>query len=196
MERRQTDRVDARRAAARAAGIPLPALASAHPYGTLCTPLLDRDEAENAVQRLLETARENGARALLLREVALDGAAMKAFTDVLRGEGLRARVLNWHLRASLDATRDADEMLHEALSGKKLKELRRQRHRLAEHGAVRSTSRARRNEVAAALEVFLKLEAGGWKGAARHRAGASRGRRRLHPPRDAGARPRPANARS
>src|SRR5689334_8784761 len=34
----------------RAAKIPLPALASAHPYGTLCTPLLDRNEAENAVQ--------------------------------------------------------------------------------------------------------------------------------------------------
>src|SRR6201999_2534075 len=97
----------------------------------------NRDEAENAAQRLLETARENGARALLLREVSLDGATMKAFNAVLRGEGLRSRVLNWHLRASLDATRDAEELLREALSSKKLKELRRQRHRLAEHGEVR-----------------------------------------------------------
>jgi CelD/BcsL family acetyltransferase involved in cellulose biosynthesis len=153
---------------ARAARIPLPALASAHPYGTLCTPLLDRDEAENAAQRLLETARENGARALLLREVALDGAAMKAFNNVLRGEGLRTRVLNWHLRASLDATRDAEELLHEALSGKKLKELRRQRHRLGEHlgehGDVAFDVARSPQQVATALEVFLKLEAGGWKG--------------------------------
>ena len=111
----------------RAARIPLPALASAHPYGTLCTPLLDRNEAENAVQRLLEAARASGARALLLREVGLDGATMKAFTNVLRGEGLRPRVLNWHLRASLDAMRDADELLREALGSKKLKEIRRQR---------------------------------------------------------------------
>jgi len=153
---------------ARAARIPLPALASAHPYGTLCTPLLDRDEAENAAQRLLEAARENGARALLLREVALDGAAMKAFNNVLRGEGLRARVLNWHLRASLDATRDAEELLREALSGKKLKELRRQRHRLGEHlgahGEVTFDVARSPQQVAAALEGFLKLEAGGWKG--------------------------------
>jgi len=148
----------------RAAKIPLPALASAHPYGTLCTPLLNRDEAENAAQRLLETARENGARALLLREVALDGAAMKAFNNVLRGEGLRARVLNWHLRASLDATRDAEELLREALSGKKLKELRRQRHRLSEHGEVTFDVARSPQQVAAALEGFLKLEAGGWKG--------------------------------
>ncbi len=83
-----------------------------------------------------------GARALLLREVSLDGAAMKAFNTVLRGEGLRARILNWHLRASLDATRDADELLREALSAKKLKELRRQRHRLAEHGDVALRRRA------------------------------------------------------
>jgi CelD/BcsL family acetyltransferase involved in cellulose biosynthesis len=148
----------------RAAKIPLPALVSAHPYGTLCTPLLDRDEAENAAQRLLEAARESGARALLLREVALDGATMKAFNNVLRGEGLRARLLNWHLRASLDATRDADEMLREALSAKKLKELRRQRHRLAEHGDVAFDVARSQQEVASALEVFLKLEAGGWKG--------------------------------
>jgi CelD/BcsL family acetyltransferase involved in cellulose biosynthesis len=148
----------------RAVKIPLPALASAHPYGTLCTPLLDREEAENAAQRLLETARESGARALLLREVALDGAAMKAFNNVLRGEGLRARVLNWHLRASLDATRDADELLREALSGKKLKELRRLRHRLAEHGEVAFDVARSPQQVATALEGFLKLEAGGWKG--------------------------------
>jgi CelD/BcsL family acetyltransferase involved in cellulose biosynthesis len=148
----------------RAARIPLPALASAHPYGTLCTPLLDRDQAEDAAQRLLEAARENGAHALLLREVALDGAAMKAINNVLRGEGVRARVLNWHLRASLDASRDADELLHEAMSGKKLKELRRQHHRLAEHGEVAFDVARSPQEVAAALEVFLKLEAGGWKG--------------------------------
>lgn len=148
----------------RAARIPLPALASAHPYGTLCTPLLDRNEAENAAQRLLEAARATGARALLLREVALDGATMKAFTNMLRGEGLRPRVLNWHLRASLDATRDADELLREALSSKKLKELRRQRHRLAEHGDVAFDVARSPQEVAAALEAFLKLEAGGWKG--------------------------------
>lgn len=148
----------------RAARIPLPALASAHPYGTLCTPLLDRNEAENAVQRLLEAARASGARALLLREVGLDGATMKAFTNVLRGEGLRPRVLNWHLRASLDAMRDADELLREALGGKKLKELRRQRHRLAEHGDVAFDVVRSPQEVTAALEAFLKLEAGGWKG--------------------------------
>jgi CelD/BcsL family acetyltransferase involved in cellulose biosynthesis len=145
--------------------IPLPALVSAHPYGTLCSPPLDHGMAVDAAATLMQAARQSGARALVLREVALDGAAMKAFNAVLRGEGLRRRVLQWHLRASLDATRDADELLHDALGGKKLKELRRQRHRLAEHGAVRFEVARSPQDVATALEIFLKLEASGWKGA-------------------------------
>jgi len=99
-----------------------------------------------------------------MREVTLDGAAMKAFHAVLRGDGLRARILNWHLSASLDAKRSADELLLEALGSKKLKELRRQRHRLSEHGAVRLDIARSPQDVASALEVFLKLEASGWKG--------------------------------
>ena len=145
--------------------IPLPALVSAHPYGTLCSPPLDHGMAVDAAATLMQAARQSGARALVLREVALDGAAMKAFNMVLRGEGLRRRVLQWHLRASLDATRDADELLGDALGAKKLKELRRQRHRLAEHGAVTFEVARSPQDVAAALESFLTLEASGWKGA-------------------------------
>ncbi len=148
----------------RAYKIPLPALVSAHPYGTLCTPLLDRDMADDAAGRLMQAAREAGAHALILREVSLHGAAIKAFAEVLRRDGLRLRVLQSHLRARLDATRDADQLLRDALSAKKLKELRRQRHRLAEHGAVRFEVARSPHEVAIAIETFLALEASGWKG--------------------------------
>ena len=148
----------------RAYRIPLPALVSAHPYGTLCTPPLDRDRAHDAATGLLRAARDAGAHALILRDVALDGATMKALGKVLRQDDLRPRVLQSQLRACLDATRDADELLRDALGPKKLKELRRQRHRLAEHGAVRFDVARTRDEVSAALEIFLRLEASGWKG--------------------------------
>ena len=148
----------------RAYKIPLPALVSAHPYGTLCTPPLDRDTAIDAVSQLTLKARKAGARALILRDMSLSGPAMKAFTESLRREDLRPRVLQSYLRASLDATRDAEELLREALGNKKLKELRRQRHRLAEHGAVSFDAARSPDEVAGAIEVFMKLEAGGWKG--------------------------------
>jgi CelD/BcsL family acetyltransferase involved in cellulose biosynthesis len=147
----------------RAYKIPLPALVSADPYGTLCTPLLDRESANQAAARLMLGARQAGAHALVLRDVALDGAAMKAFNEVLQQGGMRPRVLQSHVRACLDATRDADELLHDALGAKKLKELRRQRNRLAEHGAIGFEVARTPEDVAAAVESFLTLEASGWK---------------------------------
>jgi CelD/BcsL family acetyltransferase involved in cellulose biosynthesis len=148
----------------RAYKIPLPALVSAHPYGTLCTPLIDCGMAEDAAIGLMQAARQAGARALILREVSLHGAAMKVFGEVLRDGRMQPLVLQSHLRARLDATRDADELLRDALGGKKLKELRRQRHRLAEHGAVRFEVARSPQEVMTAIETFLALEASGWKG--------------------------------
>jgi CelD/BcsL family acetyltransferase involved in cellulose biosynthesis len=147
----------------RAYKIPLPALASADPYGTLGTPPLDRGMTDEAVAQLMRQARRAGAHALILRDVSLDGAAMKVFTEVLQRDGLHPRVLQSHLRACLDATRDADELLREALGPKKLKELRRQRNRLADHGAIVFEVARTREEVAPALETFLALEASGWK---------------------------------
>jgi CelD/BcsL family acetyltransferase involved in cellulose biosynthesis len=148
----------------RAYKIPLPALVSADPYGTLATPLLDCEMASEAVAELMHQARKAGASALVLRDVGLDGAAMKAFTEVLQSGGMRPRVLQFHFRACLDATRDADELLRDALGAKKLKELRRQRHRLAEHGAVGFDVARTPQDIAAAVENFLVLEASGWKG--------------------------------
>ena len=130
--------------------IPLPALVSAHPYGTLCTPPLDRTMALEAAAQLLREARDAGAHALILRDMPLDGAVMNVFGDVLRRDRMRPRVLQSNLRACLDATRDAEELLREALSAKKLKELRRQRHRLAEHGAVQFEVARSPDQVAAA----------------------------------------------
>ncbi len=148
----------------RAYKIPLPALVGADPYGTLCTPLLNRDMTEEAVTGLLQQARRAGAHALIFRAVSLEGAAMKAFTNVLGRAGIAPLVLQSHVRACLDATADADELLREALGAKKLKELRRQRNRLAEHGDVQFDIARTPADVAAAIEIFLVLEASGWKG--------------------------------
>ena len=147
----------------RAYRIPLPVLVSADPYGTLCTPLLDHGLANQAAAALLREARALGQRALILRNIALDGAAMKAITTALEHDGLKPHRLHGHVRACLDATREAEETLREALGVKKLKELRRQRNRLAEHGEVSFQVARSTADVARALETFLALEASGWK---------------------------------
>lgn len=150
--------------ALRAYRLPLPAFVTADAFPPLGTILIDRDKADEAVSGLVQQARENGARALILRDTPVEGAVMQAFTRVLGCSGLRPIVLHSHRRALLDATRDADELLHEALGSKKLKELRRQRNRLGESGEVTYRIASTSDEVIPALEIFLKLEASGWKG--------------------------------
>ncbi len=147
----------------RAYKLPLPVLVNADPYSTLATPLLDRDMADDAASQLLRNARGAGAHALILRDIPIDGAVIAAFARALEQDGLRPHILTSHVRASLDATRDADELLRDALGPKKLKELRRQRNRLAEHGEIIFTIAATPVEVARDLEIFLTLEASGWK---------------------------------
>ena len=148
----------------RALKIPLPALVSADPYGTLCSPLIDREAPLEAAGQLLRQVRQAGAHALVLNDVALDGTAMKALAQALNRDGLKPRVLSSYLRASLDATQDSETLLRDALGAKKLKELRRQRHRLEEHGSVTFEAVRRPDEIGPALETFLQLEASGWKG--------------------------------
>lgn len=147
----------------RAYKLPVPALVTADPYGTLGTPMLDRELADVAVAQLMQQARDAGAHALILRDVPLDGTVMAAFSRVLEDSRLRPHILQSHARACLDATRDADELLRDALGPKKLKELRRQRNRLAEHGDVIFTIASMPDEVERDLEIFLALEASGWK---------------------------------
>ena len=144
--------------------IPLPVLVTADPFRSLDTPLLDRDRAEQAATRLMAQARDAGAHALLLRYVALDGVAAQAFTRVAAQQGLRPRVLQSWSRACLDATPRRRRCARRGLSGKKLKELRRLRHRLAEHGEVSFAVARDRDDVARAFDQFLTLEACGWKG--------------------------------
>jgi CelD/BcsL family acetyltransferase involved in cellulose biosynthesis len=147
----------------RAYGLPLPALVSADPYGTLATPLLDCERPVEAAAGLMQQARNAGAHGLILRDIPLEGAAMKAFTLALADRGLKPRILQSHARACLDATRDADDLLRDALGPKKLKELRRQRNRLAEHGDVIFTIATAPSEIKRDLGIFLTLEASGWK---------------------------------
>jgi CelD/BcsL family acetyltransferase involved in cellulose biosynthesis len=149
--------------ALRAFRLPFPALVSGDPYGVLSTPLLDGTNADAAADALLEAARATGAHALMLRDTVIDGPALQAFGNSLARHGLAPRVLHRYARAALDATRDAETLLADALGAKKLKELRRQHHRLADHGAVRFDVSRQPDAVARALEVFLALEASGWK---------------------------------
>ncbi len=145
--------------------LPVPALVAQQPYSPLTVPLLHADRAEEAAGLLIDAARTSGARVLSLPAMTLDGPAFAALTAAMDRRGLRPAVHNRHQRAVLDATAEAETYLRETLGGKKLKELRRQRSRLADKGAVAFTIANTPDRVMPALERFLVLEASGWKGA-------------------------------
>jgi CelD/BcsL family acetyltransferase involved in cellulose biosynthesis len=148
-----------------ALGLPVPMLASWHPYSRLTTPLLDRECIDDAAEGLLEAARQAGVRALLLSDYSSRGPVAEAFRRALDTRALKPRMLRERERARLDATLDAETMLHEALGAKKLKELRRQHNRLSDDGPVTFDIASSPADVARALTHFLALEASGWKGA-------------------------------
>ncbi|MBS0534508.1 MAG: GNAT family N-acetyltransferase [Proteobacteria bacterium] len=145
--------------------LPLPFFVGWYAYAPLTTPLLDRDHPEAAARALLTAARKAGAHAVMLPAMAQDGTVAAALRAAAAPFGAAPRVFNAHERARLDATQDADEAA-QALGSKKLKELRRQRNRLADSGDVSFKIAAPGAEADAALEQFLALEAAGWKGEA------------------------------
>lgn len=158
----------------RALKLPLPVLVTWHGYAPLSVPLLDKDCALEAAEGLLRAAKEAGAYALLF-SMLTEGPAAAAFRAALAKEGRGVRVLHGDARALLDTKLDAEASLYDALGPKKLKELRRQRNRLADEGEVRFSVSVSPQQTEAALEDFMKLEAAGWKGKRGTALGAQQG---------------------
>lgn len=150
--------------AKRALSLPVPMLVGWNGYASLAVPTLDRDNAVDAANALLDAARQAGAHALFLPGTATEGVAFAAMKMALSERGLSFDIMRSFRRAALDATEDADTTLRSALGAKKLKELRRQRHRLEDAGPIAIEIASTPADVAAALEHFLQIEQRGWKG--------------------------------
>jgi CelD/BcsL family acetyltransferase involved in cellulose biosynthesis len=147
-----------------ALSLPVPLLVSWNAYAPYSVPLLDRDDPVAAAGALIDGARIAGARALLLQSIATEGPAYAAIVDAMAHRGLTPRIMRSYRRAGLDARGDGETLLRDALSAKKLKELRRQRNRLEDTGAVAFEAVSAPDRIGPALEAFLALEAKGWKG--------------------------------
>lgn len=144
--------------------LPVPALVVSQPYLPLGTPLLADGDAASAAGRLIDAAGQAGAAMVVFQSMHLGGPVAKAFRTALAARGLEPAVRNEHWRAGLDASIEAETYLRAGLGAKKLKELRRQRNRLADFGTVEWKAASKPEEIGPALERFLVLEASGWKG--------------------------------
>ena len=130
-----------------------------HEQVALGTPLLDRERGVAAFSAMLAWLRvHRAATALLLTAVPADGVFARALATL---PGLGVERLDRHRRAILLPAASGPAR---APGGRRGKEMRRQRRRLSELGRRRYTSARTPAAVARAIERFLALEDGGWKG--------------------------------
>lgn len=137
-----------------------------HPYAPFGVPLVDRDEADAAIGAFLDHVEADAKlpKLLLLPLIAREGPFATSFARVLARHGGAAAQFGDHARALLAPRDRANALDH--IAGKKLKELRRQRRRLEDTGAVTHVVASGPAAAASALSDFMALEAAGWKGRA------------------------------
>ncbi|MEC5291768.1 MULTISPECIES: GNAT family N-acetyltransferase [unclassified Aurantimonas] len=138
-----------------------------HPFGPLGTLPVDGDDPVDTLASFLETiARPEFALpdVLVLPDVRIDGAMATTLLAVAKERGLPATCVNGFTRAAL--LKDADGEPHNlsALSGRRRRELARQRRLLEATGQVSFDVARTKADVQLALEDFFVLEASGWKG--------------------------------
>jgi CelD/BcsL family acetyltransferase involved in cellulose biosynthesis len=142
-----------------------------HPFAPLGTPLVDRDAVDAAIAAFLDhiSGDERLPKLLLLPYLHEAGPVADALRTALARQGGAFAPFGRHQRAALVPGEPGEgraNYLAHAIGGKRRKELRRQRHRLAQAGAIGFTLATSPADVAAALQDFMRLEAGGWKGRA------------------------------
>ncbi len=155
-----------------------------HAYAPLSTPLLDREAAKEVVGCVLQALPKlhGGPRLILYPFVNEDGAVARLRAGELARQGISVSRFDPHQRAmlrpaaDLGFTRDRQSIPKSAkvdlgggdplasISGGRLKELRRLRRRLGELGVLAHKRVTQGPEFGAAIESYLTLEAGGWKG--------------------------------
>ncbi|MCA9000176.1 MAG: GNAT family N-acetyltransferase [Planctomycetaceae bacterium] len=137
-----------------------------HPYCFLTLPLVESGHEEPVFECLFRSLKTNSLGPALLHFPLLpgDGPVHRAFVAVKRRLLLTSFIRDEFLRAIIRIPDDADEYLRDTLSGHHLREYRRQRRKLEEHGQLEYRAWSKGQPLHSWIDWFLELEASGWKG--------------------------------
>lgn len=132
-------------------------------YASCGAPLLDRQFAVEAVCAMLAalSAQPTGPAAILFNEIALDGPVGRALRAAATLSGMTTSELDAHRRAC--RWLNAADAAIDRPGTKQMKRMSRDIRHLSDHGNVRLLSATAPDDVRKAFEIFLGLEASGWK---------------------------------
>ncbi|MBX9681266.1 MAG: GNAT family N-acetyltransferase [Gemmataceae bacterium] len=147
-----------------------------HALCSLCTPLLHRDHAHEALTAFLDSAAKE-AGIVEMDHVHGDGPFARTLIDVLRERNALTLPIDAWNRALIVPGTNADDYVANAVSSGTRKELKRHRKRLGEWGRFEARTLATDESVEPWIEHFLALEAAGWKGETQTALGCTEGQR-------------------
>lgn len=145
---------------------PVLARSAANLYQFDGTPLIDRDNAEAAVNGFLRAMRDGTLPGIaILSHVHLDSTLVALIDALAPAHGMTRLATNAYPRALLTHKHGSfDRHIEAVLSKNRLKDIRRTLRRLQEMGALRLEQVTEPDAVRARVEDFLILENSGWKG--------------------------------
>lgn len=139
----------------------------ASPFGPLGTPLLDRDDPIGVLEdffSMLARPHLRLPKIFVLPQMRLDGPVANLLRAMSESNGLPLIVTDRVERAFLQSGLDGEAYLKQSLRPHHLREFRRLKRRLAEHGTLEHRVARTADEIRLGVEDFLTLEAAGWKG--------------------------------
>jgi len=125
-------------------------------------PLVDRERPAATLAAMLDWLGHQGFVALIFNLLPEDGALFALLQAQAQRRGTPLRRLASYARAALPASNAAEPQ--KSGSAKARSKWRRQRRRLGETGELIYQAASGREDVRRAVELFLALEAKGWKG--------------------------------
>ncbi len=138
-----------------------------HEYGPLGTPLVDRDQAVEAFEFLLQLIATPGvmdAKTMTFQHLPLNCATTEVLKQAATNLGLPVHTIDAKQRAILQPGERKENYIRNALGRKHNKEYKRLLRRLQDRGEVTFSSVRGAEKIRNAFEGFLALEARSWKG--------------------------------
>ena len=142
-----------------------------HHFAPLGTPLIHRDNAPEIAENLLRLLGDpelSIPAVIAFEQQRLDGPSIQLLIQAAEALGLHHNTVLSYQRANLSAidtsSIDPQTFIRQSLGKKRLKEYARLLRRLGETSEITFDIAQTENSILDAIEGFLTLEAGGWKG--------------------------------